>query len=355
MAGFSPVIGKIFGIPLQLHWTFVLLLIFSLISPVLFAYIVLLFAFVTIHEIAHSVTAKRNGIGVKRIVLYPLGGGSLIDMNKVTPDLEFRISAVGPLSNIFMGGILGLVVIFLPFGYLRSFVQLLFLVNILLGVLNIVPAFPLDGGRILRSFLQSRYRRFKDQTSATFFVSKISSVCAGGSFAIAIVSLFMPGSSESYRILLSFSFLIVAFYIYAGNKSELYSSYANKLSERVKISDVLSKDYALVDGSDPISELHKYAKDGILKPVLYKEGGKFFMVSKVQINLSQRRSSEPRISEFGAEIPVLLHNPSVKDVLNAIWLEQTPGAVVMRGNAIRGLITRQHLEYIIALHSSQKL
>ncbi len=355
MVGFSPVIGKIFGIPLQLHWTFVLLLIFSLISPALFAYIVLLFAFVTIHEIAHSVTAKRNGIGVKRIVLYPLGGGSLIDMNKVTPELEFRISIVGPLSNIFMGGILGIIVIFLPSGYIHSFVQLLFLVNILLGALNIIPAFPLDGGRILRSFLQSRYKRFRDQSDATFLVSKISSAFAFGSFALAIISLFLSGPSESYRFLLSFSFLIVAFYIYAGNKAELYSSYANKLADRVKIGDILSKDYALVEGSDPVSELHKYAKDGVLKPVLYKNSGKYFMVSKVQISLSQKRSSAPKISDFGTEIPALSHNPSVKDILNAIWLEQAPGAVVLKGASIRGLVTRQHLEYVLALHSSQKL
>ncbi len=356
MPNSSPVIGKIFGIPIQLHWTFVILLIFSLISPVLFAYIVLLFAFVTIHEIAHSVTAKRNGVQVKRIVLYPLGGGSLIDMNKMSPDLEFKISIVGPLSNILMAGLLGILVIFLPAGYISSFVQLLFLVNILLGVLNILPAFPLDGGRILRSFLQSRYKRFRDQFTATMFVSKVSSVFAGGSFLFAIIYLFIPGYTESYRILLSISFLIVAFYIYAGNRSEIYSSYVNRLAARVEMKDIISHEYAVVKPSSSISTLHKYAREGVLKPVIYRDKERYFMVTRVQLNISQRPpKNAPKVSDFGIEIPSLSYKSTAKDVLNQIWLEQSPGAVIRRGNAIIGIVTRQHLEYVIALHSSQKI
>ena len=76
MVNISPYIGSISGIKIQLHWSFVLLLVFSLVlSFYLFAVIVLLFVCVLLHELAHSITSKRNGIGVKKIILLPIGGG----------------------------------------------------------------------------------------------------------------------------------------------------------------------------------------------------------------------------------------------------------------------------------------
>ncbi len=73
-------IGKIFGIEIELHWTFLLLLLFTLlISTFVFILIVLLFVCVLIHELAHSITSLRNGIKVKKIILLPIGGASIIE------------------------------------------------------------------------------------------------------------------------------------------------------------------------------------------------------------------------------------------------------------------------------------
>ena len=79
MADFSPHIGRIFGIDVELHWSFLLLLIvILLLSFYFFVLWVLLFLFVLLHELVHSVTSIRNGVKVKKIVLYPFVGGSVI-------------------------------------------------------------------------------------------------------------------------------------------------------------------------------------------------------------------------------------------------------------------------------------
>ena len=97
MAGASPNIGSIYGIPIELHWTFIVMMLLALaISVNLFIIFVLLFVCVFLHELAHSVTAIRNNISVKKIILYPLGGGSMIDMDEVPPKLEFMIAIALP-------------------------------------------------------------------------------------------------------------------------------------------------------------------------------------------------------------------------------------------------------------------
>src|SRR5271170_3744124 len=113
MVDLSPKIGSIGGIDIQLHWTFIMLLIFILfLSFYLFVIWVLLFVCVLIHELVHSITSKRNGIKVKKIVLYPLGGGSIIDFEKVSPEIEFRISIVGPIASLLIAMIVGILTIY---------------------------------------------------------------------------------------------------------------------------------------------------------------------------------------------------------------------------------------------------
>ena len=182
MAGASPNIGSIYGVPIELHWTFIVMMLLALaISVNLFIIFVLLFVCVFLHELAHSVTAIRNNISVKKIILYPLGGGSMIDMDEVPPKLEFMIAIAGPVSSFLLAFIFGIAVIFIPAGTIELFVQLLFILNLLLAVFNILPWFPLDGGRVLRSWLEKK----RDFLSATKLTVNISN---------AIIVLFVIGT-----------------------------------------------------------------------------------------------------------------------------------------------------------------
>jgi len=175
-------IGKVFGIPIRLHVTFFLLLfVFVLgfdggkmqISLDGLALVVLLFGSVLIHELCHSLVAIRKGVPVSSITLLPIGGVAEMSTMPEPPADEVKIALAGPLASFVVAGFIFLLAGSL--GYADEVVKLplgtgsggaltrggalfsrLFWGNIVLGTLNLVPAFPMDGGRVLRGALASR-------------------------------------------------------------------------------------------------------------------------------------------------------------------------------------------------------
>jgi len=170
MLGWSINLFRIFGIQLAVHATFFLLLAYAafdgwrtggltgLVWSVLVT--VLFFVCVVLHELGHSLTAKRYGVVVPRILLLPIGG--MAEMNHIPrqPSAEFLITVAGPAVNFALAAIL------LPFSWqyalgLESMVEFsgaelmtqLLLANLIMGTFNLLPVYPMDGGRILRSIL----------------------------------------------------------------------------------------------------------------------------------------------------------------------------------------------------------
>ncbi|HEX6507174.1 MAG TPA: site-2 protease family protein [Chloroflexota bacterium] len=115
----------------------------------------LLFVSVLLHELAHSLVARRSGLPVKNITLFIFGGISNIEQEPKSPGVEFRMAFVGPLTSLLIGAICYLLL--LPLRGTRSPLEgILFylaVTNILLGLFNLIPGFPLDGGRVLRSII----------------------------------------------------------------------------------------------------------------------------------------------------------------------------------------------------------
>ncbi len=115
----------------------------------------LLFASVLVHELAHSLVARKRGMGVKSIVLFIFGGVSNIEQEPQSPGSEFQMAFVGPLTSLIIGAV--------SYGLLQLVgtrpspiaAMLLYLAwaNVLLGIFNLIPGFPLDGGRVLRSII----------------------------------------------------------------------------------------------------------------------------------------------------------------------------------------------------------
>jgi len=115
------------------------------------AFAVLLYLSVLLHELSHAVMAKRYGLPVKSITLHFLGGVTEIDGEPDTPGREFGVSVVGPLTSVAVGAVfLGLWFV-TPEGLLQLAVRGLALANLIVGVLNLIPGLPLDGGRVLRA------------------------------------------------------------------------------------------------------------------------------------------------------------------------------------------------------------
>jgi Zn-dependent protease len=116
------------------------------------AFVVLLYASVLVHELSHSVVARAFGLPVRRILLYPLGGYSEIETEPPTPGREFLVSAAGPVLSLVLAGA-GFVVdrVFDPGGVLGVLLLQLVVANLLIGLFNMLPGLPLDGGRMLRA------------------------------------------------------------------------------------------------------------------------------------------------------------------------------------------------------------
>ncbi|HXB50864.1 MAG TPA: site-2 protease family protein [Streptosporangiaceae bacterium] len=118
------------------------------------AFVVLLYLSVLIHELSHCVVARAFRLPVRRILLYPLGGFSEIEQEPPTPGQEFLVSAAGPAMSLLLAALgFGVYELFNPPGIAGVLVDRLILANAVVGVFNLLPGLPLDGGRVLRAGL----------------------------------------------------------------------------------------------------------------------------------------------------------------------------------------------------------
>ena len=117
------------------------------------AFVVLLYVSVLIHELSHSVVARGYGLPVRRIVLWPLGGVSEIDREAPTPGREFAIAAAGPALSLVLGGIGWGLYQVVNAGVAGVLIRQLVFANVIVGLFNLLPGLPLDGGRMLRAVI----------------------------------------------------------------------------------------------------------------------------------------------------------------------------------------------------------
>jgi Zn-dependent protease len=167
-------IGNIAGIDIDIHVSWIIILVLLTVSLatgwfpqlypgwstatywlIAFLSSLLLFVSVLLHELAHSLVARRRGLPVKSITLFIFGGVSNIEREPQSPGVEFQIAFVGPLTSLVIGAICFLLQVPLRGSNspLEGILFYLAVTNILLGVFNLIPGFPLDGGRVLRSIV----------------------------------------------------------------------------------------------------------------------------------------------------------------------------------------------------------
>ncbi len=151
------------------------------------------FTSILLHELAHSLVARREGLPVKNITLFIFGGVSALGAEPKTPGQEFRVAIVGPLVSFILAAIFGIIAFLVilsdagdsPPG---AIVLYLAIINAAVGVFNMLPGYPLDGGRVLRAGLWARGR---DLLVATRRASAAGTVLAFGLVAVGIVSVLM--------------------------------------------------------------------------------------------------------------------------------------------------------------------
>ena len=276
MAG-SIKIGSLFGIPVLLHWSFLIAIplfawiigidielssgfVFQLFQvtgtdtslitswwmPWILGVIVSLALFfcVLVHELAHCVVALRRGIKINSITLLILGGVSSIENELPDPRDELPMSLAGPLTSACLGILAAVVVYLVPrpvspiggviiflFGYLA-------LLNLILFVFNLLPAFPMDGGRVLRAWLAKRM----PLPRATKIAADV-----GKAFAIIFVIFGF--------LTLNFILIIIGIFIYLGADQEFYAVRSTVLLRDVAVKDVMSANLITVEPGLAVPEV----------------------------------------------------------------------------------------------------
>jgi Zn-dependent protease len=216
-------IGTLFGIGIYVHATFLLLPAFVLLSNfgtgqiglALFALLLILAGFgcVVLHELGHALTARYYGIETRDITLYPIGGVARLERLPERPVQEFWIAVAGPAVNVVISALLGVFCLFfsgmdwgvLSESLLGSFPIYLFWMNLMLVAFNMLPAFPMDGGRVLRALLATRLGQLQATTIAVQIGIAMAAVMAIGGLII-LKSLMLP---------------LIAIFVYFAGQQEL--------------------------------------------------------------------------------------------------------------------------------------
>jgi Zn-dependent protease len=186
------VIARVFGIPVYVspYWFVVAALLVYLyanslpasVEPsrvrylVSAAFVILLYASVLVHELSHCVVARAFKLSVRRVLLYPLGGFSEIEQEPPTPAKEFAVSAAGPALSLVLAGIAGGLTHLVPHGLPNLLIDQLFRANLLVGLFNLLPGLPLDGGRMFRAGIWKFTGKAASATIAAAWAGRVLAV-----------------------------------------------------------------------------------------------------------------------------------------------------------------------------------
>jgi Zn-dependent protease/predicted transcriptional regulator len=352
-------LGKPFGIRLEVHWTFVLIIVWvvylqmkqdaptdSILLTVLF--VLTIFACVVLHELGHALTARRYGIPTKKITLLPIGGVASLERMPEEPKQELFIAVMGPAVNVAIAALLLLV---FGFGEMptqeeliggmtpKLFVQQLILVNILLVVFNAIPAFPMDGGRVLRALLAMRIGRQR----ATQVASNL-----GQLFAIAFVIL-----GFYYNPFLIF----IGLFVFLGAYAENHMVQQTELLRGHLVRDAMITQYLTLNPDDTLRQ----AADALLAGsdtdfVVVQNGEVAGLLSRsALIDGLKAKGREASVAEVMEEqFPFASPEDKLTKIYPALMGGKQNFMPVLEGTRLIGVINRDNLSEFLMLQSAYR-
>lgn len=258
MRSWSIRIGRFFGIEVFIHWTFWILLLWIMLlhvragsdfSQALWGglFIIAIFGCVVLHEFGHALTAARFGIGTRDITLYPIGGIASLEEMPERPAQEMLVALAGPAVNFVIAAILWV--------YLQlvgrapeleafkdpdkitevPFLWSLLIANLILPIFNLIPAFPMDGGRAFRALLSFWMERVK----ATVVAAKLGQM-------LAILFVFLG-------FFYNFWLVFIGLFVYLGAGGEVAHEQMKSALSGMTVDDASMRKFTLLGPNDPLS------------------------------------------------------------------------------------------------------
>lgn len=358
--GWSISLGKVMGTAVRLHWTFLLFLIWlgsaayvesganAAVAAV--SFILLLFFCVTLHEFGHILAARHFGVRTPEILLLPIGGVSKLERIPERPREELIMAAAGPAVTLAIAALLLLVLGGLPPAESifkdtspRGVLAQLALANITLFVFNLLPAFPLDGGRMLRAIL-SHFHGHLRGTRLAAGIGKVAAILLG------IVALSMG------HIIL----LLIAMFIFIAAGTEAGMAEIRGMLVRVPARDVMITDFkslpATARVADAAGDLIRTSQTEF--PIVDSAGALIGLLDRDGIvkALAERGGDTPVTSAMRTGVPVVTEWHRLDDGLELIQGGAHAIAVTNASGQLTGLITLENLaEQLMIVRGSAKL
>lgn len=372
----SFVIGRIRGIDIEINFSW--LLIFALMTymlatsyfplnypdwgPALWWLLgasaaLLLFASVLLHELCHSLVSVSLGLPVKRITLFIFGGVAQIEGEPDEPMKELKIALAGPAMSIVLGIVFLLLAGVLAGAGTPQYVSVLFgylgTINLMLAAFNLVPAFPLDGGRVLRAILW----HFKgDMQGATRIAAS-----AGGAFGYTLIFLgifLVLAGNLANGIWMAF----IGWFIAQAAQSSYQQMLLSDIFTKIPVRDFMTTQVVIVDYFISVQDLvdkyfykHKYA----FFPVRQQDQITGIVSLNNVRNLPQAdwpRTTVGRIVTPLQENLIVRPDEAVAAVMNKLFANGVGRVLVMEGSQLLGLVSRTDVLNYMRIHGqlSQK-
>jgi Zn-dependent protease len=262
MRSWSIPLGRLFGIEIRIHLTFLFLLFFVWGTEAttqdanaalhVLALVGIVFGSVVLHELGHALVARGSGVPAKGIILLPIGGITVLDEAHAIPDSmnawkrDIRIAAAGPVVNLVVAGLAALILVAAipgfslttrPLVHSSALLRSIVWVNLYLGLFNLLPAYPMDGGRVLRAMFSRRV----DMVRATQRAVRIGHVF---SFLFMMVG-FLLGN---------WWLAMIGLFLFLGAQLEERSAVFQSVLQSVRLEEVMLTDFATLSPADTLED-----------------------------------------------------------------------------------------------------
>jgi Zn-dependent protease len=356
-------IGTIMGIPIRVHfsWLIVFGLITWLLSSRYFPQVtpdlpfvsywingvlaaLFLFASVAFHELAHSYVAQKYRLTIESITLFIFGGVAQLKGEPPHPRAEFWIAIAGPLSSFILSAFF-FILTMTTGGGAKALFAYLAQINLILGVFNLIPGFPMDGGRVLRSAI---WGKKKDYFYATQKASSVGRGIALFLILFGLFSIFTGGPGGFWLIL-------IGWFLYSAAQASYQQATLQETLSGIKVKDIMVKEIQTIDPSIPLDKavdeyFLKYGYGGF--PVI--DNGKFLgiLTLKEVKNVPREDWGKVKVSSIFVPHDKKWEISPDADVVKALELmikEDKGRIVITERDKIIGLITRNGIAQYVQI------
>ena len=359
MKKWSLYIGSYSGIKVFIHWTFWIIIgwIFMMhfemghgwaegLAGALF--ILTLFACVVLHEFGHALTAKKYGIPTRDITLYPIGGVASLNRMPEKPAQELAVAVAGPAVNVILAGILYIFLLstdqLLPISEIDhmsgdNFWFNIMAANVILAVFNLIPAFPMDGGRVLRAVLAFNM----DKLKATTIAARVGQL-------LAIVFVFLGFFSNFWLV-------FIGLFIFLGAGAEAVQESTKSALIGYTASDVLIQKYTRLSPMETLEKavqlLQNTQDQGFV--VVENDQAIGVLTRKELIKGLSTYGNSSRVSDIMRnDFAIVAPNTPLQQVYEKLVSNNSQLAAVLDNGQLTGIVTVKGINEMIMVTRGRK-